>query len=158
MTEKPKTDRYRLVAENRKARYEYFIQEEVEAGLVLTGTEVKSLREGRSTISDAYAGEQNGALWLFNVNIPEYTAGNRFNHEPKRARKLLLHEKQINKLLGQIKIKGLTLIPLKMYFNSRGIAKILLGLGKGKKEYEKRESTKDREWQRAQRQILKNRG
>jgi len=155
MTEKPKNSS-KLIAENRKARYEYFIQEDVEAGIVLTGTEVKSLRTGRATIGDAHAAEMQGALWIFNLNIPEYKAGNRFNHEPKRPRKLLLHQKQINKLLGQIKIKGLTLIPLKMYFNERGIAKILLGLGKGKKEYEKRETIKKRDWQREQRELLKN--
>jgi SsrA-binding protein len=148
----------KLVAENRKARFDYFIQEEIEAGLVLSGTEVKSLREGKVNINDAHAAEMQGTLWIFNINIPEYKAGNRFNHEPKRPRKLLLHQKQINKLMGQIKIKGLTLVPLKMYFNERGIAKILLGLGKGKREFEKRDATKDREWKRAQSQILKNRG
>lgn len=149
--EKPPT----LIAENRKARYEYFIEEDIEAGIVLTGTEVKSLRSGRATISDAHAGEYQGGLWLFNLNIAEYKQGNRYNHEPKRPRKLLLHQKQINKLLGKIKIKGLTLIPLKMYFNSRGLVKVLLGLGKGKKEYEKRETIKQRDWQREQRALLK---
>lgn len=154
MAEKPKHSG-KLVAENRKARYEYSIVEDIEAGIVLTGTEVKSLREGRATISDAYGGEIRGELWIFNINIPEYKAGNRFNHEPKRPRKLLLHKKQVNKLLGQIKVKGFTLVPLKMYFNDRGIAKILLGLGKGKKEYEKREAIKQRDWQREQRELLK---
>ncbi len=150
--EKPKST---LIAENRKARYEYFIQEDVEAGIILTGTEVKSLRMGRATISDAHAGEMQGGLWIFNLNIPEYKAGNRFNHEPKRPRKLLLHQKQINKLLGQIKIKGLTLVPLKMYFNQRGLVKLLLGLGKGKKEYEKRDVIKKRDWEREQRGLMK---
>src|SRR6185369_17353866 len=111
MAEKPAYNG-KLIAENRKARYEYFISEDVEAGIVLTGTEVKSLREGRATIADAHAAESNGELWIFNLTIPEYKAGNRFNHEPKRPRKLLLHQKQINKLLGQIKVKGFTLVPL----------------------------------------------
>ena len=144
-----------LIAENRKARYEYFIEEDIEAGIILTGTEVKSLRMGRSTISDAHAAEKQGELWIFNLNIPEYKMGNRYNHDPKRPRKLLLHKKQVNKLLGKIKIKGLTLVPLKMYFNPRGMVKILLGVGKGKKEYEKRDTIKQRDWQREQRALLK---
>ena len=156
MNDKPKSNG-KLIAENRKARYEYAILEDIEAGMVLTGTEVKSLRTGRVSINDAHAGEMKGELWLFNLTIPEYTQANRFNHEPKRPRKLLVHRKQLNKLLGQVKIKGLTLIPLKMYFNERGIAKILLGLGKGKKEYEKREVIKKRDWQREQRELLKRR-
>lgn len=156
MNEKP-TYNSTLIAENRKARFNYFIQEDMEAGIVLTGTEVKSLRTGRATITDAHAGEMQGELWIFNLNIPEYKAGNRFNHEPKRPRKLLLHKKQIDKLLGLSKIKGFTLIPLKMYFNERGIVKILLGVGKGKKEYEKREAIKKRDWQREQRELLKRR-
>lgn len=154
MAEKKK-DSSSLIAENRKARYEYFILEDIEAGIVLTGTEVKSLRESRANIADAHAAEMKGELWIFNMNIPEYKAGNRFNHEPKRPRKLLVHQKQLKKLLGQIKIKGLTLVPLKMYFNDRGIAKVLLGVGKGKKEYEKRETIKKRDWEREQRELLK---
>ena len=145
----------KLIAENRRARYEYFIEDTVEAGIMLVGTEVKSLRSGRATITDAHAGEMKGELWLFNVNIPEYTAGNRNNHEPKRPRKLLVHMKQREKLLGQVKMKGMTLVPLKMYFTARGLVKVLLGLGKGKKEYEKREVIKQRDWQRQQREILK---
>ncbi len=155
MNEKPQNNS-KLIAENRKARYDYTILEDIEAGMVLTGTEVKSLRTGRVSISDAHAGEIQGELWLLNLTIPEYKQGNRFNHEPKRPRKLLLHQKQLGKLLGQIRIKGLTVIPLKMYFNARGIAKILLGLGKGKKEYEKRETIKKRDWQREQRELLKH--
>ncbi len=145
-----------LIAENRKARYESFIQEDIEAGIVLTGTEVKSLREARANIAEAHAGEIKGELWLFNMTIPEYKAGNRFNHEPKRPRKLLVHKKQLGKLLGQVRIKGLTLVPLKMYFNDRGIAKVLLGICKGKKEYEKRETIKKSDWQREQRELLKH--
>jgi SsrA-binding protein len=145
----------KLIADNRRARYDYFIEETIEAGIMLTGTEVKSLRQGRATISDAHAGEMKGELWIFNINIPEYSAGNRYNHEPKRARKLLVHRKQMDKLLGQVKMKGLTLVPLKMYFNVRGIVKLLLGLGKGKKEYEKRDTIKKRDWERQQRELMK---
>ncbi len=145
----------KLIAENRRARYDYTILETVEAGMVLTGTEVKSMRMGRATIADAHAGEMKGELWVFNINIPEYTAGNRYNHEPKRPRKLLVHQKQMDKLLGNAKMKGLTLVPLKMYFNARGMVKLLLGLGKGKKEYEKRETIKERDWQREQRDLMK---
>jgi SsrA-binding protein len=157
---KPKTadkakDRYKLIAENRRARYDYFILDDVEAGIVLTGTEVKSLRMGRATIADAHAGPMKGELWIFNLNIPEYIAGNRNNHEPKRARKLLVHMKQMDKLLGQVKVKGLAIVPLKMYFNSRGLVKVLLGVGKGKKEYEKRDTIKKRDWEREQREIMK---
>jgi len=151
-------DRYKLIAENRKARYEYFIEDTLEAGIMLLGTEVKSLRSGRANISDAHAGEKQGELWVFNLDIPEYKAANRFNHEPKRPRKLLVHRKQMEKWLGMIKMKGYTLVPLKMYFNTRGIAKVLVGLGKGKKEYEKRETIKERDWQREQRSLMKNKG
>jgi len=164
MAEKPKNipkrppQADRLVAENRKIRYDYFVQEEIEAGMILSGTEVKSLRKGRASITDAYATEISGELWVLNVNIPEYEGGNRNNHEPKRPRKLLLHRKQVSKLIGLIKIKGLTLAPLKIYFNGRGIAKILLGVAKGKKEYEKREAVKERDWKREQRSLMKEKG
>src|SRR5579872_6323307 len=125
----------KLIAENRKARYEYFIEDTIEAGIMLVGTEVKSLRTGRATINEAHAGEMKGELYIFNLNIPIYEAASRFNHEPKRPRKLLVHKKQMEKLLGQVKMKGFTLVPLKMYFTGRGFVKVLLGLGKGKKEY-----------------------
>jgi len=157
MAEKEKKDHSRPVAENRKARYNYFIEETLEAGVMLTGTEVKSLREGRANIADAHAAEMKGELWIFNLDIPVYKAGNRYNHEPRRARKLLVHAKQMGKLLGQVKIKGYTIVPLKLYFNARGIAKILLGVGKGKKEYEKRDVIKKRDWEREQRTMMKNR-
>jgi len=145
----------KLIAENRKARYEYFIEDTIEAGIMLAGTEVKSLRTGRATIAEAHAGEMKGELWVFNLNIPEYVAANRFNHEPKRPRKLLVHKEQMEKLLGQVKMKGYTLVPLKLYFTARGIVKLLLGLGKGKKEYEKRDTIKKRDWERRQREIMK---
>lgn len=145
------------IAVNRKARFEFSIEEEFEAGIVLTGTEVKSLRAGKAQINDAYAGEKNGEIWLFNAYIAEYEGGNRFNHETNRPRKLLLHKKQIKKLLGRLKVKGVTLVPMSFYFNSRGLAKIKLALATGKKQYEKRETIKDRDWQRDKARIMKNR-
>ncbi|NBX02909.1 MAG: SsrA-binding protein SmpB [Alphaproteobacteria bacterium] len=144
------------VALNRKARFEYTVEEEIEAGIVLVGTEVKSLRAGKSNIADSYAAEKDGELWLINAHIMEYAGGNRFNHEPKRPRKLLLHKKQIKKLLGRLKVKGVTLVPLKLYFNSRGIAKIKLGIAIGKKQYEKRDTIKQRDWQRDKARIMRN--
>lgn len=143
------------IAFNRKARYEYTIEEEFEAGLVLTGTEVKSLRLGKANIGDAYAGPKDEAIWLINAHIAEYAGGNRFNHEPRRPRKLLLHKKQIKKLLGRLKVKGVTLVPLSLYFNSRGLAKVKLGLAMGKKTYEKRDAIKQRDWQRDKARIMK---
>lgn len=145
----------KTVAFNRKARFDYAIEEEIEAGLVLTGTEVKSLRQGKANISDAYAGGKEDAIWLFNATIAEYPGGNRFNHEPRRPRKLLLHKRQIKKLLGRLKVKGVTLIPLSLFFNSRGLAKITLGLATGKKEYEKRDDIKKRDWQRDKARIMR---
>lgn len=146
------------VAQNRKARHDYSISEEVEAGMILTGTEVKSLRENGANINDAYAGEKDGGIWLFNAHISEFKGGNRLNHEPRRPRPLLLRKKQIDKLLGRIKTKGVTLVPLLIYFNARGFAKVLLGLATGKREFEKRDTIKEREWQRDQRRIMKNKG
>ena len=130
------------IAFNRKARYEYTIEEEFEAGIVLTGTEVKSLRESKANIADAYAGPKDNEIWLINLHIAEYGHGNRFNHEARRPRKLLLHKKQISKLLGRLKVKGVTLIPLSLYFNKRGLAKVKLGIAIGKKLYEKRDTIK----------------
>lgn len=144
------------VAENRKARFEYEVLETVEAGMVLTGTEVKALRRGRANIAESYAGEMNGEIWVFGSHIGEWEGGNRNNHEPMRNRKLLLHSKQAKKLLGFTKIKGMTLVPLKIYFNDKGRAKMLLGVAKGRKEYEKREVIKEREWSREQQRIMKN--
>lgn len=144
------------IAENRKARFEYEILETIEGGMVLMGTEVKALRRGRANISDAYAGEKDGALWLMNSEIGEWEGGNRFKHEPRRYRKILLKRKQEEKLLGQIKQKGMTLVPLKLYFNNRGFAKVLLGIAKGRKDFEKREVQKERDWQRDQQRIMKD--
>ena len=143
------------VSQNRKARFEYTIEEEIEAGIVLVGTEVKSLRAGKCNIADAYAAGQEGEIWLLNAHIMEYAGGNRFNHEPRRPRKLLLHKKQVKKLLGRLKVKGVTLVPLRLYFNSRGIAKVMLGIAVGKKQYEKRDTIKERDWQRDKARIMR---
>lgn len=140
----------KTVAVNRKARFEYAIEDVFEAGIVLVGTEVKSLRMGRANIADSYASHKDGAIWLWNADIPVYTHGNRNNHEPRRGRKLLLNTRQIKKLVGELKVRGTTLIPLELYFNKRGFAKVAIALAKGKKEYEKREVIKKRDWKREQ--------
>ncbi|MEM7693761.1 MAG: SsrA-binding protein SmpB [Pseudomonadota bacterium] len=148
----------RSVAENRKARFNYEILDTLEAGIVLQGTEVKSLREGRTNIAESYAGESGGELWLYNVHIPEYGQANRFNHELRRPRKLLLHRREMHKLFGAIQQDGMTLVPLRMYFNKRGMAKVLLGVAKGKKTHDKRETAKKRDWQRDKQRLLRERG
>lgn len=144
------------VAFNRKAKFEYSLDEQLEAGLVLTGTEVKSLRAGKANINDAFASAKGEEIWLHNAHIAEYAGGNRFNHEPKRPRKLLLHKKQINKLLGKLKVRGTTLIPISLYFNSRGIAKLKVAIATGKKQYEKRDTVKQRDWQRDKARIMRD--
>ena len=156
MAKKPELDRT-VVAQNRKARFDYFIEETFEAGLQLTGTEVKSLRGGRSTIAESYVTETGGEAWLVNANIPLYASGNRYNHEPKRPRKLLLHKAQINKLIGAIQREGRTVVPLQVYFNERGRAKIEIALAKGKQAHDKRQSIKDRDWQRQRSRLLSHR-
>jgi SsrA-binding protein len=154
-----KTDRkLRIVADNRKARFNYEIGDVVEAGLALTGTEVKSLRLGRATIAEAYAATRGGEIWLVNANIPEYLQGGRFNHAPKRARKLLLHRRQINKLVGAVEREGMTLVPLKLYFNEKGRAKIEVALGRGKKLYDKRQTEKKRSWERERGRLMRAKG
>ncbi len=155
MAEKPKTN-FKIVADNRKARYHYEIGESFEAGIALTGTEVKSLRTGRSTIAEAYASvDKNGEVWLVNANIPEYFAGNRFNHEPKRLRKLLLKHREIVKLARGVEREGMTIVPLKLYFNDRGRAKIEIALARGKQAHDKRETEKQRDWNREKSRLLK---
>ena len=144
-----------VVAENRKARFNYEIIETLEAGLVLTGTEVKSLREGKASIAEAYATEEQGELWLINSNLPEYLQANRFNHNPKRRRKLLVHRTQLNKLAGAVQREGMTLVPLKIYFDDRGMAKMELAVGKGKNVPHKRQTIKERESNRQKARILK---
>ncbi len=148
----------KVVAENRKARFNYAIEDTLEAGVALTGTEVKSARNGKTNIAESYADSKGGEIWLVNANIPEYLQANRFNHEPRRPRKLLLHRKQINKLIGAIEREGMTLIPLKMYFNERGKIKLQLALAKGKKLHDKRESEKKRDWSREKGRLLRARG
>jgi len=148
----------RVVADNRKARFHYFIDETMEAGLALTGTEVKSLRQGKATIAESYADARAGEIWLVNANIPEYLQANRFNHSPKRPRKLLLHRRQINKLIGAVEREGMTIVPLRIYFNAKGRAKIAIALGRGKKLHDKRESEKARDWSRDKSRLLRERG
>jgi SsrA-binding protein len=130
---------------NRKAHFNYAIEEEIEAGIVLLGSEVKSVREGKATINEAYIAEIKGEIFLINCNITEYKGANKFNHEPKRPRKLLVHKKQLNKIIGKINIEGYSALPLKIFFNKRNLAKVIIGLGRGKKLYDKRESIKKRD-------------
>ncbi|WP_447724898.1 SsrA-binding protein SmpB [Sphingomonas koreensis] len=151
-------DKKKIVAENRKARFEYFIEDVYEAGIALQGTEVKALRFGEGSIAESYAEIRNEQAWLVNANIPEFSHGNRHNHEPKRPRKLLLHLRQIEKLHGAVAREGMTLVPLSIYFNSRGRAKVELALAKGKKTHDKRETIKEREWKREQGRLLRDRG
>ena len=140
----------KVIAYNRKAKFNYEIEEEIEAGIILLGSEIKSIREGKVTINESYASEINGDIILINTNITEYKSANRFNHEPKRPRKLLLHKKQINKIIGKINFKGYSLIPLKLYFNDKNMVKVLLGIAKGKKLYDKRKTIKERDQKRAE--------
>jgi SsrA-binding protein len=147
----------KVAAENRRARYDYFIEDTVEAGIMLVGTEVKALREGRADMTDAHALERGGEMFLVNFYIPEYRGGNQFNHEPKRDRKLLLHRREIDKLANAVNRAGYTIVPLKLYFNERGYAKVLLGLARGKKQHDKRATIKDRDWKRDQARIMRGR-
>ena len=145
----------RVVADNRKARFNYEIVDTLEAGIALTGTEVKSLRQGKATIGEAYAGPSGNELFLFNAYIPEYLQANRFNHETRRPRRLLLHKRQIDKFLGATQREGFTVIPLKIYFNEKGRAKVELGLGRGKKLHDKRESEKKKDWDRERARLMR---
>jgi SsrA-binding protein len=147
-----------LVAQNRKARFDYTIKEMVEAGLVLKGPEVKSLRHGRASLTDAWAGERNGEMWLFNLHIPEYQGGVLSKFEPKAPRKLLLSRKQISSLLGQVARKGVSLVPLDIHFNERGRAKVLLGVGEGRQKQDKRAAIADRDWKRDKDRLMRARG
>ena len=148
----------KIAADNRKARHNYFIEETVEAGIMLTGTEIKSLRGGKATIGESYAQSKDGEIFLINAYIPEYTEGNRFNHEPRRIRKLLLHKRQIAKLSQAIEREGMTLIPLKIIFNAKGRAKVELGLAKGKKLHDKRDTEKKRDWEREKGRLMRQKG
>jgi len=155
MAKQKRTEGY--IAENRKARHDYTIEDSLEAGIMLLGSEVKSIRmQGGVSLVESHAGEKQGDLYLFNANIPEYKMSNQFNHEPRRPRKLLLKKKELNKLSAAVKRQGIALIPLKMFFNKRGLVKLLLGIASGKKKADKREADKQRDWQRQKERILKN--
>ncbi len=144
-----------LVAQNRRARYDYSIEDSMEAGIVLTGSEVKSLRLGRGSINEAFAGEKGGEIWLMNAHFPEYEGARNFGHAPRRERKLLLHRRQIERLIGAVRRDGVTLVPLRLYFNDRGRAKVEVGLAKGKRTIDKRRDVKDREWKRDQQRAMR---
>lgn len=157
MAKKPEPNR-KLVAENRRARFDYLIEEKLETGIQLLGTEVKALRAGRANIAESYARPERGELWLVNAHIPEYAPASQFNHEPRRPRKLLVKSRELKKLIGAVEREGRTLAPMELYFNDRGIAKLKLALGRGKKAHDKRAATKDREWKRNQARLLRERG
>jgi SsrA-binding protein len=157
MAAKPER-RFKVVADNRKARFNYQIGETFEAGIALTGSEVKSLRAGKATIAESYADARDGEIWLVNANIPEYQQAGHFNHAPKRPRKLLLHQRQINRLAGAVHREGMTIVPLKLYFNERGRAKLEIALAKGKKLHDKRETLKKRSWEREKGRLLRQKG
>lgn len=147
--------RYRIAVQNRRARHDYFIDTTLEAGLALAGTEVKSLRAGRGSLADAWAGERKGELWLFNTYIPEYAAASRFNHDTRRPRRLLVHRRERDRLIGAVRREGVTLVPLSIYFNERGYAKVELGVARGKRKYDKRETEKRRDWERQKSRLLR---
>ena len=157
MAKKAEPER-KVVADNRKARYAYAIDDTIEGGLVLTGSEVKSLRSGKATIAESYAQAKDGEIVLINSYIPEYTMANRFNHEPRRPRKILVHKREAAKLAAAVQREGMTLIPLRVYFNAKGIAKIELGIAKGKKLHDKRETEKARDWQRDKARLMRAKG
>ena len=156
MARDPATQRF--AAQNRKARHDYLIEDTIEAGMMLTGSEVKSLRRGSASIAEAFAAEKDGEFFLYNSYFPEYEAAKHFSHQPRRARKLLLKKREIGKLIGATQRAGITLVPLSIYFNPRGIAKVQLGLAKGKRKVDKRESEKERDWKREQARLLSRRG
>jgi SsrA-binding protein len=155
---KEKNPNNKTVAENRKARFSYEVLDTYEAGLALTGTEVKSLRQGQANIQESYASAEGGEIWLINSYIPEYLQGNRFNHEPRRRRKLLLNKREMARLAQGVEREGMTMVPLKIYFNDRGRAKLLLAIARGKKLHDKRETAKARDWGRERARLLKERG
>ena len=147
----------RFAAQNRKARHDYLIEDTIEAGMMLTGSEVKSLRLGKASIAEAFAAEKDGEFFLYNSYFPEYEAAKHFSHTPRRARKLLLKKREINKLIGATQRSGITLVPLSIYFNDRGIAKVQLGLAKGKRKVDKRAAEKERDWKREQSRLMSRR-
>jgi len=155
---KKETMNGKLIADNRKARHNYEFIETMEAGLQLVGTEVKSLRNGNANIAESYATEEDGELWLINSYIPEYLEANRFNHNPRRRRKLLLHKKQMAQLASAVNREGMTIVPNRLYFNDRGVAKLQIALAKGRKSHDKREHDKERDWKREQGRLLRDKG
>tara|TARA_B100000315_G_scaffold259931_1_gene318185 strand:+ start:10474 stop:10950 length:477 start_codon:yes stop_codon:yes gene_type:complete len=154
---KKKKSSENIAARNRKARHNYFIEDNVEAGIALQGTEIKSIRAGRASIEEAYASEEGGELFLINAYIPEYQAGGRDQHETRRPRKLLLHKKELAKMFNAVNREGMTIVPLSLYFNKRGMLKVDLGMAKGKRQYDKRQTDKARDWKRDQARIMKGR-
>lgn len=158
MARKTTGDGKRIIAENRKARYNYEIMDTLEAGIMLTGTEVKSLREREANIAESYASYEDDAVYLINAYVPEYGQGNRNNHEPRRRRKLLMHRREIDRMAQSVAREGMTMVPLRLYFDRRGMAKLELALGKGKKTYDKRETEKKRDWQRDKARLMRERG
>ncbi len=158
MSSKTKDAPRRIAADNRRARFDYEIKEAMEAGVVLTGTEIKSLRTGKATIGESYAAQKGGELWLFNAYIPEYLEANRFNHETRRPRKLLVHKREIAKFANAVERDGMTVVPLKIYFNDKGRAKVELALARGRKTHDKREALKERSWNRDKARLLRDRG
>ncbi|HJO85319.1 MAG: SsrA-binding protein SmpB [Rhodospirillales bacterium] len=154
MTKKKKSSE-NIAARNRKARHDYFIEDNYEAGIALQGTEIKSIRSGRVSIEEAYASEEGGELYLINAYIPEYQAGGRDQHETRRPRKLLLHKKELAKMFNAVNREGMTIVPLSLYFNKRGMLKVDLGMAKGKRQYDKRQSDKARDWKRDKARIMR---
>ena len=148
----------KLIAENRRARFDYFLDDKIEAGIMLTGSEVKALREGRANIAESYAAVEGREIALVNAHIPEYGPANRFNHEPRRPRKLLMHRKEIDKLIAAVQREGRTLIPTRLYFNDKGMVKLEVALAKGKKAHDKRATEADRDWKREQGRLMRDRG
>lgn len=158
MSDKKKDAPRKIAADNRRARFDFDIGETLEAGISLTGTEVKSLRNGKATIGESYAAQKEGEMWLYNAYIPEYLEANRFNHETRRPRKLLLHKRQIAKLGQAVEREGMTVVPLKIYFNDRGRAKVELAVARGRKAHDKREASKERDWARDKARLMRERG
>ena len=159
MAKPPKKDfNGKVVAENRKARFNYEVLDTFEAGLMLTGTEVKSLRQGQANIQESYASSEGGEIWLINSYLPEYLQANRFNHEPRRRRKLLLSKREMSRMAQAVEREGMTLVPLKIYFNDRGRAKLLLAVARGKKLHDKRETEKSRDWERDRARLMRDKG
>lgn len=158
MAKKKDNSQSKVIAENRRARYDFAIEETFEAGIQLVGTEVKALREGRANIAESYASVEGNEVYLINANIPIYAPASQFNHEPKRPRKLLLKRREINKFIGETQRKGRTIVPLKMYFTEKGLVKLLVGIGVGKRNIDKRDSEKKRDWQKQKARLMREKG